>query len=421
MNANEFLPLAQSLAKLLLPVKKYWQTEAMELPAEELDQWGDESLRHFFCFDLEAQKKWETTRNLSLLPNGPTKETIDHLNQLLQIKHRPNQAAVTEIQSSFNPLRIKEKKLTELSEIMAYLKAHDSHFSKNQFWEIGGGKGHLGYALATLTQNEVVSIDRNSEFQQLGLERIKRYLPVNGPAQVRFICQNLTPELGDLPQQLKSNNFLLGLHTCGPLALFMTELFTQSEARGMLNIPCCYYHLNHLTQVNLSSYFKNTTFPWNQESLTLATHAHTPLKIKDYDFKNRVKLYRFSLHNFLSIELGIKERVTFGTSMRKLYEKSFSEYALHNLKKIKLPHHFGAEHLDNFFNHPENQINIKKRIGMQAYRNIWGRGLEYVLILDRALSLVDQGHEVLINAFFEEGQSPRNLGILATKSKAGEY
>jgi hypothetical protein len=151
----------------------------------------------------------------------------------------------------------------------------------------------------------------------------------------------------------------------------------------------------------------------NKFALTLACRAHKKMDEKDYDLKLKVKLFRYAIHILLHDHYGIKEIVTLGNSSPKLYDESFGTYALEQLKRIKVvPLHSESE-LNDFFHHKELQMLIQRMLAAGLIRNALGRVLELYLILDRAIYLEEEGYEVLVQEFFDEELSPRNIGITA--------
>jgi hypothetical protein len=134
---------------------------------------------------------------------------------------------------------------------------------------------------------------------------------------------------------------------------------------------------------------------------------------KEYEFKLKVKFYRYAMHFLLHDEYNVPEMVTLGNSTLKLYEKSFGTYALEQLKRINLQAKHTKEELDFYFFDSYRQDLIWKMLAAGFLRNALGRLLEMYILLDRVIFLEEQGYKVDLLEFFEESISPRNLGIVA--------
>ena len=406
--------LTTHLTHALLSRQNIWNFEVMEAYPGHLEHYPQE-----FLGALLKSKgywaNWECHHDLSALPAGREKQEIEDFLSLCQLTQKSQIVDPAQTLSALNLLYIKEKKIEELAHIVSSLQMHAPELLDLPQVEIGGGKGHLAYAMATLTNSKVISIDQSSGLQELGKKRLKKYLPEQGLAQVEFLCHTVNRDLKQLPSQIPSNSFLLGLHTCGPLAIAMGQLLFQSQAKAMINFGCCYLHLNPSTDVNLSPHFQANPFPWTVESLTHATRAHRPIDRKEFEFYHLVKSYRWALHLFLYREFGWRRRVKLGPSHASLYRQDFSIYAQNNLARLKLDRTFSDQSLQNFYNSLDTQKSIDEMKVAQIYRNLWGRGLEIILLLDRAMFWQSQDAHVELASYFPENKSPRNLGILVTK------
>ena len=87
---------------------------------------------------------------------------------------------------------------------------------------------------------------------------------------------------------------------------------------------------------------------------------------------------------------------------------------MEQFKRIKLSPRHTKNELDDFFDNEDLKILIQRMLAAGLIRNALGRVMEVYLILDRAIYLEEQGYEVLVQEFFDEELSPRNIGITAT-------
>ena len=99
--------------------------------------------------------------------------------------------------------------------------------------DIGSGAGHLSSVLLSLPLGikESVCIDAESKFQQIGIDKLKRYAP-NILKKIKF----KTVLVGDETHfSLKEHELLIGLHCCGDLNTVNKDL-CQSRSWGTLKL-----------------------------------------------------------------------------------------------------------------------------------------------------------------------------------------
>jgi hypothetical protein len=284
----------------------------------------------------------------------------------------------------------------------------------DQIVDIGGGIGLLAQVLANQYQHKVISIDMNAEFQKTGFERHEHNarVPTN---KVQY--KNIKVEAqGPFTELLESNVMPIGLHTCGKLALDIIQVSADKKVPAIVNFGCCYHTLTLSPALqNISEFAKNNDPLWmNLFGLTLSCRAHRKMDDKDYEFKLKVKHYRYAIHILLYDHYDIKEQVTLGNSSRKLYDESFGSYVLEQLKRINLTPKHTFEELNAYFADSKLQVLIEQMLAAGLIRNAMGRALEIYLLLDRAIYLEEKGYQVLVEEFFDEELSPRNIGITAT-------
>jgi hypothetical protein len=237
-----------------------------------------------------------------------------------------------------------------------------------------------------------------------------------GPNKVEYHNIKVSADELRFVSLLDSSTLTLGLHTCGNLANDQVKASAKANARALINLGCCYHKLVPETQ-NISAFVQSQSdkFIISQFALTLASRAHRKMEEKDYDLKEKVKMYRYSIHFLLHDEYGIKKIATLGNSNPKLYDEPFSVYALDNLKRIGIDIKHSAEELDAYYNDPSRQKLISRMLVAGLIRNAFGRLLELYIQLDRVIYLEEMGYETKLLEVFEEPVSPRNIAIVATK------
>ncbi len=313
---------------------------------------------------------------------------------------------------------VKKKKRHEIQKIVPVLKKIRDEKKFDYVVDIGGGVGHLSRVLSHYHSIPSVSIDQNSEFQEIGRARLLKYRKIEGAQDVTFM--NLTFGSGGddvlLKKVFNERSLSLGLHTCGALANSLIKNTIEFKTMGLLSFGCCYHRLKPGIEFPMSKHFKDQNFPViNLYGLTLATRSHAEMSLETYRMKERVKNYRYALHLFLMRHFNNNFFTAVGECHLSTYWKPFHVYALDKLKELNLSHSFSEDFLDDFFNHPNLQHELKVMFVCNIIRWQLGRALEIYILTDRCLYLEENGYEVKLEQYFDESLSPRNLGILAKR------
>lgn len=278
--------------------------------------------------------------------------------------------------------------------------------------DIGGGIGLLAQTLNNVFHHKVISVDLDPVMQQTGRERHEKN--AKGPHKVEYRTIRVSADELRFTELLDQETLTLGLHTCGNLANDQVRASAKARAKSVINLGCCYHKLVPDTQ-NISAFAQSLPdrITMTQFALTLASRAHRKMDEKDYDLKEKVKLYRYTIHFLLHDEYGLKKIATLGNSSPKLYDEPFSVYAIDNLKRIGVEVKHSAAELDAYYNDPDRQAMISKMLAAGLVRNVFGRLLELYIQLDRVIFLEENGYKAGLLEVFEEPVSPRNLAIVA--------
>lgn len=313
---------------------------------------------------------------------------------------------------------MKKKKRHEIERIVPRLKKIKDNFS--YVVDIGGGVGHLSRVLSLYHSIPSISLDRDFYFQEIGKERLKKFRHPKGAAEIKFV--NVTfgteEEKQKLKDVFKSESFSLGLHTCGPLANHLIKNTINNKTSGLLSFGCCYHRLDPVADFPLSQFYKDEKMPsLNLYAFSLATRSHAQADRSVYNTKERVKYYRYALHLFLMKYFNNKYFTDVGECPIKTYWGPFSDYMRSKLSELKLEHHFRDEDFTSFYYDCSIQRELRLMWVCNLIRWQLGRPLEVYLLLDRVLYLEENDYKAVIEQYFEESLSPRNIGILATKRK----
>lgn len=314
--------------------------------------------------------------------------------------------------------KVKGKKRHEILILSEVFKELQQTKPFSHLVDIGGGVGHLARVMAHYKSIECISLDINEEFQTLGQKRLEKYPKPNDAKDVRFITHDFTNELEkDLTKAIfTKESFSLGLHTCGPLALRHIDCAINHKTRGLLNFGCCYNRLNPETDNNISTFAKeNGVLGMDTYTFTLASRGHASMTLEDFKHKRRVKEYRYALHLYFYKEMGIEEMLPVGDSHHREYWGDFSDYAIKKIDKLGMQTSWNKEDFENFYHSKEIQRDLSHLFMANIIRWQIGRVLELYILLDRANYIEEKGLKVELKQFFDENQSPRNIGLLCTE------
>jgi hypothetical protein len=297
--------------------------------------------------------------------------------------------------------RVSKKKQHEIEQIIGFIKEQKGI---QKIVDIGGGIGHLARTLAHYYQKEVLSIDQNLEFQELGKKRASKYPLPNSANSLTFLNKDFKRSvLKELHYDLS-----IGLHTCGELAVEHLHVMEKP----LVNFGCCYHRLDE-NSFPLSTFCRdNLPFKFTKEAFTLATRSHYGADEKQFYKTKKVKDFRFTLQLLLKEDYEIDHFFSVGSSVNSTYKSSFADYAIERLEHLNYEVKRESNELNQFFVCAENQKKIREIYLCNVIRWRFGRLLELIIILDRVLWLQEQGVKARIEALFDPVISPRNLAVI---------
>ncbi len=314
---------------------------------------------------------------------------------------------------------IKKKKRHEIDKIAPILKKLFEEKKFANIVDVGGGVGHLSRVIAHYLNIPATSLDQNSEFQKIGLARLKKFRRLPDAREVTFINHTFgedDDDDDDLRKVFNEKSLGLGLHTCGPLAVNLINKTIDHNASGLLSFGCCYFRMNPDRDFPLSFFYKKNHFlRMNLFALSLATRSHAETSWETYATKERVKYYRYGLHLLLKEKFGNDYFCAVGECSIQVYTLPFSVYALEKLKELNIIHELTSNELMDYFESASIQRQLRVMFLCNIIRWQLGRALEVYLLTDRCLYLEEKGYDVDLKQYFIESLSPRNLGILAIK------
>lgn len=407
---------ATKLQSFLSQYTNMWNCEIMNEYPKSLEFYPSEwidlllPLTESQLYDIDCKKIPEAIAGSSLA------RFINTLIELSALESVPQRLEYNLEDWAYNG--VKKKKRHEIQKITSALRELQKSTPFESVVDIGGGVGHLARILAHYHSIACVSLDRDSEFQNIGKHRASKYRKIDGSREVRFVnldfTQTHSPEL--LKSIFTENSLTLGLHTCGALANSVMKLSQDFQTVGLLSFGCCYHRLDPKKDYPLSAFYKeHTPLELNLYALSLATRSHSAMTYSDYQTKERVKYYRYALHLFLRKHFKSDYFTEVGECPIKMYWGEFADYIKIKLSELNLTHQFTEEDFNQFYRDEKTQKELRVMWICNLIRWQLGRALEVYLLLDRSLSLSEQGMEVKIEQYFSEELSPRNIGILAIR------
>lgn len=406
--------------------ESFWNREILEI-YPHIDEtfpsdWIDE------LFSLNPCQLWhlDSKKDFSFIKNPSFVKYLEKINALESIPqdNGPQKKYPHEAFFKINP-----KKKHEVSMVSSLVSGLLKKHSFSHAVDIGGGVGYLARILTRYENLDTYSLDCDGELQNKGHQIFSQKYKESSKANLTFcnvalkkpikgyqfkpsIQENTSTDLSTI---FNENTLSIGLHTCGGLALDHLKTSIEYKSLGILNFGCCYSKLDIDKELNLSSLSQKNPLSFTVSSLTLAQAWHQDQSDKEFFKKLKVKEYRYGLHLYLYKHEGIKDMIKVGPSHFRDYQWPFSQYAQKKLKELELRSPSKID-LDDFFKKESIQFEIKKMFLANIIRWQLGRLVEYYILLDRALWIEENGHEVSLKTYFDPLIGPRNIGILAIRN-----
>lgn len=379
-----------------------------------LDDYPENWIQDLLRFEKhEDQLLLERKKVEGLIEDPSLIEFYQRRKELIDVPFAPELSPMPETHFTF--LYVVPKKQHEIRRLAPLIDEIYRSHGIQKIIDIGGGIGLLAQSLNNQYGHKVTTVDVDPVMQKTGFERHLKNAK-NPDNLVDY--KNVMVLRGDteFSELISPETMTVGLHTCGPLAVAQLEASVKQRAMGIVNFGCCYHKLGDNDGSQNISRFVRESGPLHlsQFALTLASRAHLKLPEKDFDFKLKVKHFRYALHFLLYDHYGIKKQVTLGNSPRPLYEGKFSAYALEQMRRLDLKPTHSEMELNDYFLANETQDLIRRMLAGGTVRDAFGRLLELYIQLDRVVFLEEQGHKVELLQCFDEIISPRNLGIFST-------
>jgi len=347
---------------------------------------------------------------------------------------------------------VKPKKQYELARLGKLIKDTMSYRNQDRLIDVGAGVGHLARYLAYAHKLQVACVDCNSDFtdaankfdsqleqsvdrlrdklekQNQNLQESHQKLPdIPDTCKPVHVTSYLDPAMDlDAFHTILAKKFctsdidlrygIVGLHTCGDLACVLIKVFINDPKAVMLHsVGCCYMKVQQ--HFPMSHYVStiNTNWKFNYTNAELACHAiemyRDRLCAGEQD-KLKVHCYRAVLEKIL-VTKDQSLRHTILKTVARAHQISFQDYAIKATSNLTVK--FGPEEFCT------DEINEEleswwKVVVYYTIRLSLAPVLETVILLDRCISLYENGHSSLLIPLFDPVLSPRNNIIFAAKN-----
>ena len=112
-------------------------------------------------------------------------------------------------------------------------------------------QGYICQLLNHFYGYRVLGIESKLQNVETAKKRQQKYFP-NSLSYVKYVCSNVTIDSSKnlesiIQQEFKNSNeiCLVGLHACGDLSIFISQIYLQmSIARLLVLVSCCYHKLS---------------------------------------------------------------------------------------------------------------------------------------------------------------------------------
>jgi hypothetical protein len=402
----------KDIIDFLRPYQNIWQNEIMLIYPHELSDYPQNWLSDLLRFkDHESLMKLEKKEVFDLIQDSSLIEFYQRRKELIEIPFC--QASPPLPETPFTFLYVIPKKQHEIRRLAPKIHALSLENKVDKIIDIGGGIGLLAQTLVNQYNLVVHSIDLDEKLQETGKLRHQKNAK-NPPNYVQYHNIKVGKDSPSFVNLMDSSSMTIGLHTCGALANEQLKASAFKKTNSIISFGCCYHKIEEEKDQAMSEFTNNYgPLKLSRFALTLASRAHMKLPEEDFEFKLKVKYFRYAIHFFLCDHLNTREMITLGNSPKKLYYQDFATYAEEQLKRLELGEKFSSEYLNEYYNSIERQELIRTMLAAGIIRDSFGRLLELYILLDRALYLEENGYKTTIEQCFDEEISPRNIGIFS--------
>lgn len=292
----------------------------------------------------------------------------------------------------------------KLAQIMAMGEAVLNEHRGTEWLEWCSGKGFLGRILASQSHQKVTSFEYQQSLCEAGQQQAdKHQLPMT------FVQGDALAD--SAKSALNQNQHAVALHACGDLHVSLIEKGTHQQLPAMTIAPCCYHLIQNDHYRPLSKVAKQSKLELSKAELRI------PLQ-ETVTGGERVRRHRFSEMSFrlgfdllLKSECGMSHYISIPSIKKSQLSEGFEAFCLWAAKQKQIVL-------------PDVDFGLYQKLGEQRYwqmerlslvQQVFRRGLELWLVMDKALYLQEQGYQVSLREFCPKEVTPRNILIQASR------
>jgi len=292
----------------------------------------------------------------------------------------------------------------KLEQIVAMGEASLLQHTGSEWLEWCSGKGFLGRILASQSQQKVTSFEYQQALCEAGqTEADKQGLTMHFIQGDAF---NL-----DANKVFNSNQHAVALHACGDLHVSLIEKAVDHQLPTLTISPCCYHLINSANYRPLSHLAKESTLQLSQAELRIPLQELVTGGERVKRHRQQEMSYRLGLDILLREELGQQQYLPIPSVKKSQLADGFEAfcYWAAEKKSITLPSCDFAYYM---------QLGLQRFWQMERLslvQQLFKRGLELWLVLDKALYLQQHGYQVSVTEFCSREMTPRNILLQARK------
>ncbi|OLQ90532.1 SAM-dependent methyltransferase [Vibrio panuliri] len=266
------------------------------------------------------------------------------------------------------------------------------------------GKGFLGRILASQSQQKVTSFEFQQALCESGqAEAIKQKLPMQFIQGDAFAEESIAV--------FNRQQHAVALHACGDLHVSLIDKAVKCQLPAISLSPCCY----HLIQ---SESYQALSQPAKQSALRLSkSELRIPLQelVTGGERVKRHRLeemsYRLGFDILLQEKLALSEYVPIPSIKKSQLSEGFESFChwAATEKDLVLPAFDSEEYL------AKGELRFWRMEKLSLVQQLFKRGLELWLVLDKAIYLQQHGYQVTLREFCGRDVTPRNILLQANR------
>ncbi|WP_162045966.1 methyltransferase [Vibrio taketomensis] len=292
----------------------------------------------------------------------------------------------------------------KLEQIVAMGEAALQHHQGNEWLEWCSGKGFLGRVLASQSRQKVTSFEYQHALCEAGQSEADRQsLPMT------FVQGDAFSVEAD--EVFCAQQHAVALHACGDLHVTLIEKAVHHQLSALSISPCCYHLIHADAYQPLSDLGRQSKLKLSKAELRIPLQELVTGGERVRRHRMLEMSYRLAFDILLREEMGHTRYLPIPSIKKSQLADGFSAFCLWaaEQKSITLPHcdfdYYWQLGMDRFWR--------MERISL--VQQLFKRGIEVWLALDKSIYLQKNGYEVTLSEFCQREMTPRNILLQARK------